>query len=93
MAIMAANLLAPTAHAQNDRSSTENYPCARQRETIVQDAQGYSIRAVQVQSHAVAAAVDAIPASTVGIGVGLRIDAQLLLRASRSTGEASDAHR
>lgn len=88
--ILAITLATTSAHAQEYRPDAEGYPCAaKDRLTITQDDQGYSIRSRPV---ALPVAKEA-PASAITIGKGLRFDAKIFGHTPRPNAEVPHAPR
>lgn len=88
--ILAITLATTGAHAQEYRPDAEGYPCsAKDRLTITQDDQGYSIR-----SRPVAAPVTKeTPATAITIGKAHRFDAKIFGLTPRPNAEVSHAPR
>jgi hypothetical protein len=88
--ILAITLATPGAHAQQYRPDAEGYPCAaKDRLTITQDDQGYSIRSWPVAAPVAKEA----PAAAIAIGKALRLDARIFGLTSRANAEVSHAPR
>lgn len=88
--ILAITLATTGAHAQQYRPDAEGYPCtAKDRLTIIQDDQGYSIR-----SQPVAAPVTKEASATgIAIGKALRLDAKIFGLVGQAKAEVSHAPR
>ena len=88
--ILAITLATTGAHAQQYRPDAEAYPCtAKDRLTITQDDQGYSIRSRPIAAPAPKEAA----AAAIAIGKALRFDAKIFGLTPSANPEVSDAPR